>query len=174
MRWLRIFIAPNHFLAVGYFCWWRAHRTVRWRTGQTLFTVWCAPCQHARWGLELVDRWSRCPIVAPDSPMTPDFAALTSARHCSYLQATVGAQGVIAPLTHRTVRCTPDNLVNYSGASPLNSREWLVRLCTGMSGAYRTLSDVPLGSTLSCLAPNLIVSPTEFLSWFVLNLMHLR
>jgi hypothetical protein len=61
----------------------------------------------------------------------------------------------------------------------VNSREWLVRLRLGLvkrtvSGAHRTLSGAPLGSTLSCLAPNLIVSPTEFLSWFVLNLMHLR
>jgi hypothetical protein len=27
-----------------------AHRTVQWRTGQVLFTVRCAPRQHARWG----------------------------------------------------------------------------------------------------------------------------
>ena len=39
---------------------------------------------------------------------------------------------------------------------------------------HRTVSGAPLGSTLSCLAPNLIVPPTEFLSWFMLNLMHLR
>jgi hypothetical protein len=28
--------------------------------------------------------------------------------------------------------------------------------------------------TLKSFAPNLFESPTEFLSWFVLNLMHLR
>jgi hypothetical protein len=39
---------------------------------------------------------------------------------------------------------------------------------------HRIVFGAPLGTTLSCLAPNLIVSPTEFLSWFVLNLMHLR
>jgi hypothetical protein len=46
-----------------------AHRTVRWRTGQSLFTVRCAPCQRAHWGLELVDRWNPCHVAAPDSPV---------------------------------------------------------------------------------------------------------
>jgi hypothetical protein len=76
--------------------------------------------------------------------------------------------------------------MNYSGVSLENSREWPVRLVEGLvhrtvsgahrtvSGAHRTMSSAPLGSTLSCLAPNLIVSPTEFFSWFVLNLMHMR
>jgi hypothetical protein len=62
--------------------------------------------------------------------------------------------------------------VNYSGARPEESREWPVRFVEGL--VHRTVSGVPLGSTLSCLAPNLIVSPTEFLSLFVLNLLHLR
>jgi hypothetical protein len=32
------------------------------------------------------------------------------------LQVTVGAEEVIAPLSHRTVRCASDSPVNYSGA----------------------------------------------------------
>jgi hypothetical protein len=125
-----VFIAPNHFLAVGCFCWRWAHRTVWWRTGHSLFTVRCAPRQRARWGLELLTVGALCPFVAPDSPVahrtcpvTSDFAALISARHCSFVQSTVDAQRVVAPLAHRIVRCTPDNPVIYSGACPKNSRE---------------------------------------------------
>jgi hypothetical protein len=62
--------------------------------------------------------------------------------------------------------------VNYSGARLANFREWLVCLRLGL--VHQTVSGAPLGSTLSCLALNLIVSLNEFLSWFVLNLMHLR
>jgi hypothetical protein len=70
------------------------------------------------------------------------------------------------------VWCTLDSSLNYSGARLENSREWPVRLVEGL--VHRTMSGAPLGSTLSRLAPNLIVSPTVFLSWFALNLMHLR
>jgi hypothetical protein len=52
------------------------------------------------------------------------------------------------PLAHRTVRCTPDSLVNYSRTSLITSREQQVRLSqpgapdtvrctTGQSGAPR-------------------------------------
>jgi hypothetical protein len=59
--------------------------------------------------------------------------------------------------------------VNYSGARPEETREWLVR---GMRG-LRTVAGAPLGNTLLVLLQFLIESLTEFLSWFVLNLMHL-
>jgi hypothetical protein len=84
-----VFIASNHFVVVGCF-WWRwAHWTVR-----------CAPRQRARWGLERLDRWNPCPVVAPDSPVPhrtcpvrSDFSAPTSDAHCSLhcllLQSTV-------------------------------------------------------------------------------------
>jgi hypothetical protein len=62
--------------------------------------------------------------------------------------------------------------VNYSEALLEETREWPIDLVAGL--VHRTVSGAPLGNTLSCLAPNLFVSPTEFLSWFVLNLMHLR
>jgi hypothetical protein len=32
------------------------------------------------------------------------------------LQSTVAREVAVAPLAHRTVRCTPDSPVNYSGA----------------------------------------------------------
>jgi hypothetical protein len=43
------------------------------------------------------------------------------------LQVTVGAEVAVAPLSHRTVRCTPDSPVNYSGVAELNSRGCRVR-----------------------------------------------
>jgi hypothetical protein len=68
-RWLGVFIASNHFLAVGCFCWRWAHWTVRWCTGHALFTNRCMPHQHARWGLERLDHWNPCPVAAPDCPV---------------------------------------------------------------------------------------------------------
>jgi hypothetical protein len=41
--------------------------------------------------------------ATPDSPVTSDFCRGTVLR-CSVLQSTVGAQGVVAPLAHWTVR----------------------------------------------------------------------
>jgi hypothetical protein len=61
------------------------------------------------------------------------------------LQVTVGAEVVVAPLAHRTVRCAPDSPVNYSRV-PLEIPEGeefslecpgapdTVRWCTGQSG----------------------------------------
>jgi hypothetical protein len=42
--------------------------------------------------------------ATPDSPVPSDFCALTSDLHCSSWQVTVGAQGAVARLVHRTVR----------------------------------------------------------------------
>jgi hypothetical protein len=129
-------------------------------------------------GFGAIDRWSSLSFcctrqsgATPDSPVTSDFcttlfgtAHLSSrplARRESLLRWHTGQSGA-----------TPDNLVNYSGATPLNSREWPVRWVPGL--VHRTVSGAPLGSTLSVLLQFLIVSLTEFLSCFVLNLMHLR
>ena len=79
----------------------------------------------------------------------PAPACLTTARFWRALNASqvaVGAEIAVAPLLHRTVRCTPDSPVNYSGA-PLDFPEGeefdleslgapdTVRWCTGQSGA---------------------------------------
>jgi hypothetical protein len=103
-----VFIASNHFLAVGCFCWRWAHGTVRWRTGHVLFTFRCAPRQHTRWGLSDLT----VGVVAPDSPVphrtcpvTSDFAALTSAAHCSSLftfAVDCWHAVTVAPLAHGT------------------------------------------------------------------------
>jgi hypothetical protein len=68
--------------------------------------------------------------------------------------------------------------MNYSGARLEETREWLVRWLPGLvhqtvSKAHRTVSGAPLGNTLLVLLQFFVVSLTEFLSWFVLNLMHL-
>jgi hypothetical protein len=55
----------------------------------------------------------------------PAWACLTSARAVRAFNASqvaVGAEIAVAPLLHRTVRCTPDSPVNYSGAAEMNSR----------------------------------------------------
>jgi hypothetical protein len=59
----------------------------------------------------------------------PAWACLTSARAARAFNASqvaVGAEIVVAPLLHRTVRCTPDSPVNYSGAAEMDSRGWRV------------------------------------------------
>jgi hypothetical protein len=59
----------------------------------------------------------------------PVWARLTSARAARAfiaLQVAVGAEIAVAPETHRTVRCTPDSPVNYSGLAVGVSRSWRV------------------------------------------------
>jgi hypothetical protein len=59
----------------------------------------------------------------------PAWACLTSARAARAFNASqvaVGAEIAVAPLLHRTVRCTPDSPVNYSGVAEVNFRGWRV------------------------------------------------
>jgi hypothetical protein len=59
----------------------------------------------------------------------PAWACLTSARTARAFNASqvaVGAEVAVAPLIHRTVRCTPDSPVNFSGAAEVNSQGWRV------------------------------------------------
>jgi hypothetical protein len=147
-----VFIAPNHFLAVGCFCCRWAHRTVRWCTRHG--TVHC-PVRATlaiRYGLEQLTVGIFCIQAASDSsvahwtcPVTSDFAALNFARHCSSLYTSA------VDRWHAGSRCStgsPDSLVNYSGAHSTNSREWLVCLLLGLvhwtvSGAHQIVSGAP-------------------------------
>jgi hypothetical protein len=55
----------------------------------------------------------------------PAWACLTSAcaaRAFNVSQVAVGAEIAIAPLLHRTVWCTPDSPVNFSGAAEVKTR----------------------------------------------------
>jgi hypothetical protein len=59
----------------------------------------------------------------------PAWAILTPARAARAfiaLQVAVGAELAVAPESHRTVRCTPDSPVNYSGLAVGVSRSWRV------------------------------------------------
>jgi hypothetical protein len=120
-----------------------AHRTVRWCTGQG--TVHCpVPATSAdHWGLEQLTVGVFCPLAAPDSPVAhrtclvrSDFIALTSDLCTVHLFIVHRSQ----PLAQLTVirwlighvRCTPDSPVNYSEASPIETREWPVRGVLGL------------------------------------------
>ena len=59
----------------------------------------------------------------------PAWAILTSARADGALNArqrAVGAETTVVPELHRTVRCTPDSPVIYSGRAVGFSRSWRV------------------------------------------------
>jgi hypothetical protein len=59
----------------------------------------------------------------------PVWARLTSARTAHTFnapQVAVGAEIAVAPELHRTVWCTPDSPVNYSGQAVGVSRSWRV------------------------------------------------
>jgi hypothetical protein len=113
MRWLGVFIAPNHFLSVGEVCWRWAH----WTT-----TVHCPVRATSAHPLVFgaVDRWSvlsSCCTgqsgATPDSPMTSDFCALTPvvALFISNISA--------VDRWRAGSRCSAgssDSPVNYSGA----------------------------------------------------------
>jgi hypothetical protein len=76
----------------------------------------------------------------------PACACLTSARFWRALNAPAGyrwREVVVALLAHRTVRCTPDSPVNYSGA---NSRSWRVpeALFLGAPDTVRCTPDSPV------------------------------
>jgi hypothetical protein len=71
----------------------------------------------------------------------PDFCALWHVFNAS--AGDRWREVVVAPLAHRTVRCTPDCPVNYSGA---NSRSWRVpeSLSPGALDTVRCTPDSPV------------------------------
>jgi hypothetical protein len=148
-RWLGVFIASNHFLAVGCFCWRWAHRTVRWRTRHVLFIVRCVPRQHARWVLEHSTVEVVCPVVAPDSPvpLTSLLWLLLRTVHCGSRPLAPGYRWLTGH-----VRCTSDSLVIR--ARPEKTREWLVRLVLDL--VHRTVSGASLTSHSQVLCSKFI------------------
>ena len=120
--WLGVFITPTTKLAV----WVEAvcrmvHRTVRCTPDSPV----PLPRHHCRWILtvEASDLWARLGVrCTPDIYCSlsgvPEWARLPSARA---ERALVGAEIAVAPELHRTVRCTPDSPVNYSGLAVANS-----------------------------------------------------
>jgi hypothetical protein len=73
-----------------------ARLDVRWRTGHALFTVRCASMG-----------------VSAACALWRAFNAVAGSRW---------REVAVAPLLHRTVRCTPDSPVNYSGAAGVKNR----------------------------------------------------
>src|SRR5688572_17672215 len=127
-----VFIAPTIKVAVG-------RLSARWRTGQSGAhrTVRCPlPRHHCRWILTVgaSDLWARLGVrCTPDRYCllsgVPVWARLTCAcaeRALNARQRAVGAEIAVAPESHRTVRCTPDSPVNYSGLAVGVSRSWRV------------------------------------------------
>jgi hypothetical protein len=133
--------------------WWL---TVVWCTGQS-----GAPATSPdRWDSTVgaSDFWARLVVrCTPDRYYrlsgAPSRACLTSARFWRALNAPAGdrwREVFVAPLAHRTVRCTPDMSgehwtcpVNYSGA---NSRDWRVSepLFLGAPDTVRCTPDSPV------------------------------
>ena len=102
--------------------------TVVWCTGQSGAHRTCPvrqPRHQCRWILTVGASvfWARLGVrCTPDRYClmsgVPAWAILTSARAERALNArqrAVGAELAVAPEAHRTVRCTPDSPVNFSG-----------------------------------------------------------
>jgi hypothetical protein len=128
-----VFIAPTTKLDR----WWRL--SVRWHTGQSGAHRTCPvpqPRHQCRWILTVGVLTSGPAWMSGGTPDmhcrvsgAPVWACLTSAcaaRAFNASQVAVGAEIAVAPLLHRTVRCTPDSPVNYSGAAAAFSRGWRV------------------------------------------------
>jgi hypothetical protein len=134
MAWMEVvggvFIASNHFLAVGWLCCRRAHRTVQWCTGHG--TVHCPvrATSANHWGLELLTIEVLCPDAASDSPvahrtvwcvLTLQFWLLTSdfcTVHCSSVSAVDRwwSWPLLRWLTGQSGG-TPNSPVNFSGVA---------------------------------------------------------
>jgi hypothetical protein len=171
-RWLGVFIASNNFLAVGCFCW-------RWSYWIDIIHCSVRAMSARLLGFGAVDHWNPLSFSCtgqfggtPDMSVVFWLSALTSDLHCSLLQSTIGARLPLLRWLTGHVRCTPDSPMNYSEAHPVKTREWPVCLVLGL--VYRTLSSAPLTTHSQVLCSKFIWVPTQFLSWFVLNLMHLR
>jgi hypothetical protein len=124
-----------------------AHRTVRCTPDSPVPPATSSlPLDSDRWSSDL---WARLGVrCTPDMHCSlsgvPEWACLTSARAERALNAwqrAVGAEIAVAPELPRTVRCTPDSPVNFSGLAVGVSRSWRVPeadlpWCTGHCPVY--------------------------------------
>jgi hypothetical protein len=112
------FIAPRQLGAVESIPGRQFLPSVAWRTGQS-----GAPPDTVRCGFlscfGAADCWRFGAVGAPDSPVPPSNRWLGHASHADCAADRWRAR----PLAHRTVRCTPDSLVNFSRTPPTISRE---------------------------------------------------
>jgi hypothetical protein len=123
--------SPNHYSSRC--CWW-AHRTVRWCTGHGIVHCPVRATSADRWGLERLTVKVLCPLAAPDSLVRSDFVVLTFALFIVPPISEVGhwAKLIVDLLAHRTVRCTPDSPVNYSGVTLRKPENGQFARCLGL------------------------------------------
>jgi hypothetical protein len=125
----------------------------------TLYCSLYGACHVSRsLGFGAVDRWSPLSSCGtgqtggtPDSPVHSDFCTI----YCSVVSAVDRwVQLTVAPLAHRTVRCTIDSPMNYSGLASKETRERSVREVP--QPGHRTVSGAPLGAPMHVFAPNFV------------------
>jgi hypothetical protein len=123
-----------------------AHRTVRCTPDSPV----PPPRHQCRWILTVgaSDFWARLDVrCTPDITCSlsgaPVWARLTSARALNAAQVAVGAEVAVAPLVHRTVRCTPDSPV----PPPRHQCRWI--LTVGASDFWARL-DVRCTLDITC------------------------
>ena len=116
-----VFIAPTTKKWSLEGCCRMAHRTVSGATSASRWgsTVGALTCGASGLSGGAPDKSCRLSGVPP----TRALLLCTRRRAFNALQSTVACEVVVAPLSHRTVRCAPDSPVNYSGA---DSRSWQV------------------------------------------------
>jgi hypothetical protein len=110
------------------------------------------------WGLELSTVGTLYLLASPDSPVAHQTYPVCSDFLLWLLTCTVPFCSRSSAPGYRCSVASPDSQVNYSGARPEETREWLVWVLLGLG--HRTLSGAPFGSTLSSLAPNIVECPT--------------
>jgi hypothetical protein len=155
-----VFIAPNHFLAVGCFCWRWAHRTdtvhcpvratlarpLGFGAGRPLEPLSCS-CTEQFGGTPDMsgDLWLCCSDFCVALFITVHIYSWPLAHRETLLRWLTRQSGA-----HRIVRWI---IAEQAHRIP----EWLVRLYTGL--VHRTVFDAPFSSTLSCLAPHFVCIP---------------
>jgi hypothetical protein len=147
MRWLGVFIAPNHFHSRRWRCWQWAHRTVRCATRHPLFIVRCSARQlivRVRSWLTigafvfLLHRTVRCPLTL----LLWLYRALFTVA--SAFAVDRWRKLAVAPLAHQTVRwIIAEHALEFLRVAGLE--------LYGL--VHRTLSGAPLFSTLTFFAP---------------------
>jgi hypothetical protein len=173
MRWLGVFIAPNHFHSR----WWRLlamgapDSLVRHRTTIVHCLVRATSAQPLgfRAGRPLEPLSSCCTGqsgATQDSPVPSDFwHTLFTAAGDRWRVGSCCSAG------------SPDSPVNYSRACPgIPESDWFITVRPGTPDTVRWhtgQSGAPIFSTLKDLLRFFIEFLTWFLSWFVLNLVHL-
>jgi hypothetical protein len=108
-----VFIASNHFLAVGWLCCRWAHRTVRWCTGHCTIHCPVRATLAERSGLELLTVEVFCPLAAPDSPVAHRTVRCVLNLQTESAQSTVERSWPLLCCRTGQFGSTPDSPMNY-------------------------------------------------------------